>query len=136
MSLKTLMVVKAAVCLMFGIGFIFVPERLLSIFGAALSDGGTFPAREYGAALFGNMVLTWNARNASASEARTAIIQAMFVYDAIGVVVTLLALFGGLLNSLGWLVVVVYLFFTLGYGYFLVGRAGTGKQVRGASQGI
>ncbi len=122
MSLKTLMVIKAVVCLVFGIAFIFSPERLFSIFGVALDPGGAFPAREYGAALFGNLVLTWFARNAAESEARLAIIRALFVYDGIGVLVTLMAIINGILNPLAWSVVVVYLFFTLGFGYFLTVR--------------
>jgi hypothetical protein len=54
------------------------------------------------------------------SIARLAIIRALFVYDAIGVVVTLMALFAGILNALGWLVVAIYLFFTVGFGYFML----------------
>jgi hypothetical protein len=49
-----------------------------------------------------------------------AIILALFVYDAIGFIVILIASIGGLLNALGWLVAVIYLFFTLGFGYFLM----------------
>ncbi len=122
MSLKTLMVIKAVVCLVFGIAFIFSPEKLFSIFGVVLDPGGTFPAREYGAALFGNLVLTWFARNAAESEARLAIVRALFVYDGIGVLVTLMAIINGILNPLAWSVFVVYLFFTLGFGYFLTVR--------------
>jgi hypothetical protein len=49
----------------------------------------------------------------------------LFVYDAIGFVVTLLAVFSGVLNPLGWGIVVVYLFFTLGSGYLLLARQPT-----------
>ena len=65
MSLKLLMVIKAAVSLIFGILILAIPGKLLSIFGAALSDGGMFTAREYGAALFGNLFLCWFARNSA-----------------------------------------------------------------------
>jgi len=118
MSFKTLMIIKAVVCLVFGIAFIFLPSKLLSIFGVTLGTGAVFPAWEYGAAILGNLVLTWSARNASESVARAAIIWALFVYDGIGVIVSLVGVFTGILNSLGWLVVVLYLFFTLGFGYF------------------
>ena len=122
MSFKNLMVIKALVCLTFGILMLAVPYQLLSVFGAALSDGGMFTAREYGAALFGNMFLCWFARNAEVSETRHAIILGLFVYDLIGVVVTTLTVIAGVLNALGWLIVLVYLFFTLGFGYFLFKR--------------
>ncbi|MBK9098696.1 MAG: hypothetical protein IPM14_11390 [bacterium] len=120
MSLKNLMVIKALVCLVFGILLLAVPDKLLSIFGATLSDGGIFTAREYGSALFGNLFLCWFARNAAESDARRAIILALFVYDLIAFVMTTLTVVSGVLNLLGWSIAVIYLFFTIGYGYFLV----------------
>ena len=120
MSFKNLMVIKALVCLAFGILMLAIPDHLLSIFGATLSDGGMFTAREYGAALFGNLFLCWFARNAGESDARKAIIIALFVYDLVGFVVTAITVIAGILNPLGWFIVLVYLFFTIGFGYFLV----------------
>jgi hypothetical protein len=42
------------------------------------------------------------------------------VYDGIGFIITLLALFTGALNWAGWLIAVLYLLLTLGFGYFLL----------------
>lgn len=120
MSFKYLMIVKALVCLTFGILMLIVPNQLLSVLGATLSDGGIFTAREYGSALFGNLFLCWFAKNAGDSEARRAIILALFVYDLIGFVVTTITVVEGVLNPLGWFVVFVYLFFTIGFGYYFV----------------
>jgi hypothetical protein len=114
------MVIKAVVCLAFGILLLAIPDKLLSIFGATLNDGGIFTAREYGSSLFGNLFLCWFARNAGESDARRAIILALFVYDLIAFVMTAVTVVSGILNALGWLIVFVYLFFTLGFGYFLV----------------
>ena len=120
MNFKNLMVIKALVCLTFGILLLAIPDRLLSIFGATLSDGGMFTAREYGASLFGNLFLCWFAKNAVESDARRAIILALFVYDLIAFVMTAITVISGVLNPLGWSIVFIYLFFTLGFGYFLV----------------
>jgi hypothetical protein len=120
MKLKTLMIIKAIVCLCFGIPILLVPHFIYSIFGASLTDGGAFVAREYGAAMIGILMLTWFARNSPESEARWAIILALFVYDALGFVVTLIAILSGALNPLAWLVVVLYLLLALGFGYFLI----------------
>ncbi|MCW8809418.1 MAG: hypothetical protein OQK52_07270 [Ignavibacteriaceae bacterium] len=38
MSFKNLMIIKALVCLAFGILLLAVPDKLLSIFGATLGD--------------------------------------------------------------------------------------------------
>jgi len=120
MKFQTLMVIKAVVCLTLGAAILLVPTFLYSIFGLSLGQGGIFAAREYGAALIGNLMITWFARKATQSDARRAIILGLFVYDAIGFVVTLITQISGQLNLLGWLVVAIYLFFTVGFGYFLV----------------
>ena len=120
MSFKNLMVIKALVCLGFGILLLAIPDKLLSIFGATLGDGGMFTAREYGASLFGNLFLCYFAKNAGESDARRAIILALFVYDLIAFVMTAITVISGVLNPLGWSIVLIYFFFTLGFGYFLV----------------
>jgi hypothetical protein len=120
MKFKTLMIIKALVCLSLGVPILLAPSFTYSLFGASLSAGGVFAAREYGAALIGNLMVTWFARNAAESDARRAIILGLFVYDAIGFVVTLIAQITGVLGPLGWSAVAIYLFFTVGYGYFLV----------------
>lgn len=120
MNFKTLMLIKAVVCLFFGILLLAIPVTLLSIFGATLDSGGIFTAREYGSSLFGNLFLCWFARNSAESDARKAIIIALFVYDLIAFVMTTFTVIAGVLNALGWLIVFTYMFFTIGFGYFLV----------------
>jgi hypothetical protein len=120
MKLKTLLIIKAIVCLCLGIPILLVPNFIYSIFGASLTVGGAFAAREYGASMMGNLMLTWFARNSQESEARWAIILALFAYDAVGFVVSLIAVIAGVLNPLGWLIVALYLLLALGFGYFLI----------------
>ena len=120
MKLKTLMIIKAIVCLGFGPLLLFVPEQLLNLLGGEYSSGAALTAREYGAVLIGTVLLTWYARNSTKSSARKAIIIHLFVYDAIALVATLIIILSGGLNVLGWGIVFVYLFFTIGYGYFLL----------------
>jgi hypothetical protein len=120
MKLKTLMIIKAIVCLGFGPLLLFFPGWLLNLLGTTYGPGAALTAREYGATLIGNMLLTWFARNAGKSIARKAIIIHLFVYDAIALIATLAIQLSGGLNTLGWSIVFVYFFFTVGFGYFLV----------------
>ena len=120
MSFKNLMIIKALVCLVFGVLLLAVPDTLISLFGATLGLGGMFTAREYASSLFGNLFLCWFARDAPESEARRAIILALFVYDLIAFIMTTITVIAGVLNLLGWAIVAIYLFFTLAFGYFLV----------------
>lgn len=120
MKFKTVMIIKAIVCLGFGPLLLLVPGWLLNLLGTSFGPGAALTAREYGAALIGNLLLTWLGRNAEDSVARQAIIWNLFIYDAIALVVTLIIQLSGGLNILGWGIVVVYLFFTLGFGYLLL----------------
>ena len=119
MSFRTLLIIKAVVCLVFGLFLLLAPGTLLGLLGATLTDGGTFTAREYGAALMGTLLLTWFARDVGARDARKAILLDLLVYDLIGTVITLWVVLSGVLNVLGWSIVVVYLFFTVGSSYLL-----------------
>jgi hypothetical protein len=63
MKFKTLMTVKAVVCLGFGPLLLFFPAWILNLLGLAYSSGAALTSREYGAALVGNLLLAWLARN-------------------------------------------------------------------------
>lgn len=128
MSFKTLMIIKAVVCLGFGPILLLFPGHLLNLLGLTFGIGAAFTAREYGAALIGNLLLTWFARNAETSPARWAITLNLCIYDAIAFVVTITFVLTGRLNALGWGIVVVYLFFAIGYGYFLLPQKNTVKE--------
>jgi hypothetical protein len=119
MKFKAMMVVKTLICIGFGIPMVVIPGRLMSVFGVALTVGGIFLARLYGATLLGNFMLTWLGRKITAPDARRAISVHLVVYDAIGFVVALLATLSGVMNVLGWAVVAIYFFVTLGFGAFL-----------------
>lgn len=125
MRFKTLMTIKAFVCLGFGPVLLFFPAWILGLLGTAYGTGAALTAREYGAALMGNLLLTWLARTAENSVARRAIIWNLFVYDAIALIATLALLLQGVLNPLGWGIAAVYLFFTIGFGCFALGREKT-----------
>jgi len=120
MKFKTLMIIKAVVCISLGLPILLVPKFFYGIFGLTLAAGGIFAAREYGASLIGNFLLTWIARNAHESDSRRGIIWALCVYDAIGFVATLVFALSGVPNALIWLPVVLYLFLAIAYGYFLI----------------
>ena len=126
MKFKTLMVIKSVVCLGFGPILLFLPGPLLTLLGSSFGPGAAITAREYGAALMGIFILTWFARNVAEAVARRAIVLSLFVYDAIAFVAMLLIQLSGGMNLLGWGVVAIYLFFTLGFGYFLLPQKNVG----------
>ena len=122
MKFRTLMTIKAFVCLGFGPILLFFPAWIIGLLGASYCSGAALTAREYGAALVGNLFLTWLARRVERGLARRAIVWDLFIYDAIGLVATVILVLSKALNPLGWGIVAVYLFFTAGFGYFALGK--------------
>ena len=118
MKLSTMFVIYAFISALFGFAFIFVPDRSLALYGITLSPGGIPIARLFGVALLEFALLAWFARNAGDSEARKAIILAIFAGETIGFIVALLGQLSGVVNALGWTTVAVYLLLALGFGYF------------------
>lgn len=132
MKFNTLMVIKAAVCLVLGVPMLIKPDLIYTIFGLNLEPGGAFAAREYGASLLGALMITWFARNTPESETRWAIALGYCVYDLFGFVASLVGVLNGIINPLGWLVVVLYLFFAVTFGYFTVRSPRTVMQAKTA----
>jgi hypothetical protein len=122
MSFKILMLIKALVCLAFAPLLLLLPSQLLTVYGMTFSSGAALTARAYGASLLGNLMLAWFARNAEESPVRRAIVLDLFVYDLVALLATVALLLSGTMNVLGWSIAVIYLFFTVGFGYFLLRR--------------
>lgn len=118
MKLKNLMISKAIICLGFGLPMLLIPVQLMSLYGLSLDPSGIVMARLYGGALLGNLLLTWFCRNDPGSIAMRSAVLYLFVYDGINFIVTLVAVINGVMNTLGWSAVGIYLFFTVGFGYF------------------
>ena len=118
MKLKTLMVINSVVTGIFGLAFVFMPERLLLMYGNPVDAPMLYLGQLFGASLVAIAVLSWTARNAADSEARKAITFALFIGDCVGFIIALIGQLNGVVNALGWLTVVIYLLLSLGFGYF------------------
>ena len=118
MKLSTLMRINAVVEAVFGIAFVLVPGQLFAQYGAEESSALKYTGQLFGAALVSFAVLNWSARNAENSEARRAIVLALFVGNAVGFVLALIGQLGNVVNSLGWSTVAIYLLLAVGFGYF------------------
>jgi hypothetical protein len=118
MKLNTLMVINTIVAAVFGIAFVLVPAQVIQLYGITVDAPLKYVGQLFGAALVGFAFLTWSARNATDSDARRAIVLALFVSDGVGFIVALIGQLAGVVNSLGWSTVAIYLLLALGFGYF------------------
>jgi len=118
MRLSLLMTVNAIVAVVFGLAFVIAPGQAGALYGVSADAQFRYLAQLFGSALVGFGVLTWAARNAPASDARKAIVLALFVSEGLGFVLALLGQIAGVVNTMGWSTVAIYLLLALGFGYF------------------
>ena len=118
MKFNTLMSIKGVICLFFGIGMVLLPTTMMSFYGVTLDAGGTVMTQLFGQAFFLLGLLLWLMRNTSDSSTVKAFSISLFLGDAVGVVVSLMAVLSGVMNALGWTTVALYLVIGLGFGYF------------------
>lgn len=117
MKVSLLILLKAIVCVVFGVAYIVWPVGIAGGFDVALSPGGAFMARLFGVVFFGIGLYCWLIRNHE-GKALKDFVFAFFIADTIGLIVALIAQLDGIMNDLGWLLVALWLFFSVGLGYF------------------
>jgi hypothetical protein len=121
MRLSYLLIGAAVLSLVYGLGFVVLPEQVASLYGITTDNGGYLFVRLFGATLVAFGVLTWLARNANAntSETKGALLLSLLALNTLCFVVLLFAQIAGTVNGLGWINVAVFLLFALGFAYFL-----------------
>ena len=123
MNFRTLMTVNAVIAFLFGLGFVLIPWQVYKFYAVAANPQINYMGQLFGAALIGFAILTWKAKSAADSDCRKAIILALFLSNIIGFIVALFAQLGGVVNSMGWSTVLIYLFLASGFGYFYFSKS-------------
>ena len=118
MKLNTFLAIAAFLAALYGLGFFLIPAQTVGFYGITLSLDGLFVARYLGSAFLGVAILNWLARSLTSGEALRPIILADFVISLTGLLVAVWDAFAGGGNALSWATVLIYLFLTLGFGYF------------------
>lgn len=118
MKLGNLFAVNSVIAGLFGLAFIFAPAQLLAQYGLVIDAAFGLVAQLFGTALIGYSILTWLCRTAGDSDARRAVVLALFISNGAGFVLALIAQLKGLVNSVGWSTVAIYLLLAIGFAYF------------------
>lgn len=119
MNLKNLFLINSILALIFGLGFLIIPADVFKQYGVLMMPkAGIGIARLYGASLIGISILSWFAKDLKPGDGRRAIASALFIMDAISVIVSLMNRLNGVTNNLGWANVVMFGLLAAGFGYF------------------
>jgi len=122
MRLGTLLRLAGLLALAFGLGFLFAPARVLSLYGVAADPAVVLMARFFGSALVQLGLVLYLIRDVSDPTTRRGVVLGSFLGSLAGFVVSLTAQFWGLVNTFGWSSVAIYGLLLLGYGSFVFGR--------------
>lgn len=126
MKINIFLVINAIIAAVFGIIFALLPAQAGPLYGFTATAPLNFVARLFGVTLVGTALLSWLVRNATDSDARRAILTSFLVLDVLGFVVTLIGQLTGVVNTLGWSSVVIYLLLAAGFGYFRFAKPTSG----------
>jgi hypothetical protein len=118
--MNTLFLIYLIVEAIFGIGFLFVPDLVMGPLGVTLDEASITLARMFGSLLIGIPVLIFLARRSSITEFRRGAMYFAFTYLLASTVVLLITQINGLMNAMGWGIVILHLVFMLWFGYYLL----------------
>jgi hypothetical protein len=118
--MNTLFLVYLIIEAIFGIGFLFVPVLVMGPMGVTLDETSTILARMFGSLLISIPVLVFFARKSSSTEFKRGVIYCIFIYLLASTIVLLISQIKGVMNAMGWSIVILHLVFLLWSGYYLI----------------
>jgi len=117
MNLRTFLTIAAVVALAFALGLILMPVFMATTYGFGTSASEILLARYFGIELLVLGVIYWLAKDFTGANARP-LITGSLIGNAVGTYFALMGTLGGVMNSVGWSAVAVYLLLGLGFAYF------------------
>jgi hypothetical protein len=120
--MKTLFLAYMIVEAIFGIGFLFAPALLMGPMGVTLDETSTTFARLLGTLILSIPVLLFFARKSSSTEFKTGVVYSVFIYLLLSTGLLLITQINGLMNVMGWGIVILHMAFMIWFGYYLINQ--------------
>ena len=116
MSLKTVFLLSAIVSGFFALVTLLIPSTMLSWYGTGpISDTTVFMTRFFGTGLLVIALISFYLKDAELTKEVKSVVLALIISDAVAFIVALWAQITNIFNTLGWLTVIIYLFFTIAF---------------------
>jgi hypothetical protein len=115
-------IVNAFVVVVFGLAFLFVPDRALGLFGTTEKYASTLLlGRFFGTAMLALGLVLGFANNVSDPAVQRGMGIALIIGAVAGLIVTLIGAFASnaVIRSNGWIAMVIYVLFGLAYAYLV-----------------
>ena len=118
--MNTLFLVALIVEAIFGLGFIFIPAKMLEPYGVILNETATTFARLFGSAILCFPVLLWFARKSDNMDFKKAAVYTLLFYFLVSGILLAIAQTAGMMNALGWAIISLHVIFAIWFGYYTV----------------
>jgi hypothetical protein len=125
MKLNSFLMLATLVAAVFGLAFLLAPSALVAMYGVTLTPATEVIGRVAGSVILGFAIVFWGARDGNGAEAFKAVMMAGLIANGLDCLILLHATVTGLVNSLGWLQVVINGALAAGFGYFTFGKGRT-----------
>lgn len=113
MKLKTVFIAHTAAEVIFGLGFLLVPDVLFGFLSTGTDATGLALSRIAGAVILSLSIISWFARDLQTGVLRDAIVWSFILAHSAAGIVVALAVLAGTFNWLGWPAAALDAFFVL-----------------------
>jgi len=120
--MKTLIIAYMIVEAIFGIGFLLAPAMVMSPLGVEIDEPATTFARLLGTLILSIPVLLFFALRSSGTEFKTGVASSLFTYLLLSTILLLITQLNGLMNAMGWGIVILHFTFMIWFGYYLINQ--------------
>ncbi len=119
MNLRAFLILTAVLAIAYALGFLIVPKFVTGVYGVSGEPAVILGYRFFGAALLAIGLIFWLAKDCEDRTAIRALLVGAAGSNAAGTAVSIWGSATGIMNALGWTVVLIYVVLLAGSIYFL-----------------
>ncbi len=119
MNYRILFLFNALVAVLLGLGFLIVPSLVLGQFGVDEYAATKLVSQFFGTAMIAGGLLLWFAKDVNEASLQKGMGIASLVGAIAGLAMSVVGISTGILRSNGWMAIIAYVLFGLGYAYLL-----------------
>ena len=118
MSLKFVFTINAIVAGFFAVVCLLIPETFASWYGIIATDALVLMTRFFGVTLLSIALMTFYLKNSEFNSEVKSVVLALLLSNVVGLIVALWGQFSSIVNTLGFLTIIIYGFLSI--AYFLI----------------
>jgi hypothetical protein len=121
MKLSTFAIIITILAAGFGLAFLFIPVKLMAVYGINLDSSGVIVARYFGSANLFVAMIFWSYSGVSpAAKSWPKLLLYSLIYNILQLIVTLIPILSGEANSMAWTTVALFVLLSIGSVYFII----------------